>query len=452
MQDTSSSCSKLQSSSAKEETRTPTGSMLSHADSNHQHQKHKGVKSKSFVDKPLLSAPPNALAPVLVELHVNGEILEEMLCWWAGDRTESTILPIAVNMAEERGFPIEVAEHIAHQIMFQVTTYAQSAPWANTPWMKLPERVVPVHLNVLLGNAYLQDKVMWDINSSTNDPDEYASTLCSDLQIPQVLVPLVSFKFRQAIFHKIKPVQGAGKPKGVPTQLPSLIQLSPKDLKKVQEHETNQRNIWRAQVCEGLQKFLPKLKQNQTDQQAALAKQKQKRKAVEPVVSPDNPKTPAHNMLRGTAPEIQPLPVPKKIKQRHGNLSPSPQNIAGHPYPRTPMMHPVGKIRTPAASPPPLASLTPVSTGVDTPNSTKLTPSAAMLTPPKSSTVKASTVCNKELAIPGTETSRGEGRPLGEECDLGAKTKIPSLDAAVDDSEIKGVILTPRPACQSLPS
>lgn len=39
-------------------------------------------------------------------------------------------------------------------------------------------------------------------------------------------------------------------------------------------------------------------------QQAALAKQKQKRKTVEPVVSPDNPKTPAHNMLRGTAPEV----------------------------------------------------------------------------------------------------------------------------------------------------
>ncbi|KAK8965735.1 Chromatin structure-remodeling complex protein BSH [Platanthera guangdongensis] len=49
--------------------------------------------------------------------------------------------------------------------------------------MHLKEKIVPLKLDLRVNNTVIRDQFLWDISNLESDPEEFARTLCKDLDI-----------------------------------------------------------------------------------------------------------------------------------------------------------------------------------------------------------------------------------------------------------------------------
>ncbi|AQK95248.1 Chromatin structure-remodeling complex protein BSH [Zea mays] len=68
--------------------------------------------------------------------------------------------------------------------------------------MQIKEKIVPLKIDLRVNNTVIRDQFLWDIGNLDSDPEEFARTLCDDLNITDPEVgPAIAVSIREQLYE-----------------------------------------------------------------------------------------------------------------------------------------------------------------------------------------------------------------------------------------------------------
>ncbi|XP_020267508.1 chromatin structure-remodeling complex protein BSH isoform X2 [Asparagus officinalis] len=151
----------------------------------------------SFSKAPVKFRMPTAdnLVPIRLDMELDGQRLKDAFTWNIND-PDSEVINFSRRTVKDLKLP--------PAFMTQITQSIQLAEFRSYQGqdMQAKEMIVPLKLDVRVNNTVIRDQFLWDISNFEKDPEEFAKSLCEDLNIedPEV-APAVAVSIREQLYE-----------------------------------------------------------------------------------------------------------------------------------------------------------------------------------------------------------------------------------------------------------
>ena len=141
------------------------------------------------------SSEINVLAPIIIDLDIDGRQLKEQFLW---NVAEETITPEAfasitcMDLDLPSAFYAELVNSIRDQLD-HFRTFRPVLPDPSEP------RLFTVNLDIHLGDVYLRDSFLWDISNPNNKPEQFVDGLVADLGLSSEFRGPIATQLREEI-------------------------------------------------------------------------------------------------------------------------------------------------------------------------------------------------------------------------------------------------------------
>jgi SWI/SNF-related matrix-associated actin-dependent regulator of chromatin subfamily B protein 1 len=134
---------------------------------------------------------PEELIPIRIDVEIEGRRFKENVCW---NLDEPYMAPenFAKIIAEENNLNPAFEHEISNAIKKSVSVHKKYVPQA-------PELIKVIELDVRIDNLCLKDKFEWDINDTTNNPEDFALKLCNELGLNNEFMTQIAHSIREQI-------------------------------------------------------------------------------------------------------------------------------------------------------------------------------------------------------------------------------------------------------------
>lgn len=140
------------------------------------------------------------LIPIRLDLEIDNVVLKDAFTWNA-DAPDADVPVFAQRLVAEKQLPLPFLAQITQAVQAQVADFRSYREVD----MSVEERVLPLRLDVRVGNILVRDQFLWDTGDLTSDPERFARRLCADLDIQDRRVaPAISVAIREQLYEIAK--------------------------------------------------------------------------------------------------------------------------------------------------------------------------------------------------------------------------------------------------------
>lgn len=134
------------------------------------------------------------LVPVRLDFHAEGKHTTEIFTW---NTLESTMTPkdFSLILAADLGLGNDVVEEMATSIQEQIDAFVPP----KRRRLDSGESRQVVRLNLRMGRVVLRDQFEWDLNSTENCPESFASHLCIEMGLGTEYAPAIAHAVREQL-------------------------------------------------------------------------------------------------------------------------------------------------------------------------------------------------------------------------------------------------------------
>ncbi|XP_058076693.1 chromatin structure-remodeling complex protein BSH isoform X3 [Magnolia sinica] len=137
------------------------------------------------------------LVPIRVDVEVDGQHFKDAFTWNPSD-PDSEALMFARRTVKDLKLPQAFVTPIAQSIQTQVSEFRSYEGQE----MHTGEKLVPIKLDLRVNRTVVRDQFLWDLNNFESDPEEFARTFCSDLEIRDPEVgPAIAVAIREQLYE-----------------------------------------------------------------------------------------------------------------------------------------------------------------------------------------------------------------------------------------------------------
>ncbi|XP_078162489.1 transcription regulatory protein SNF5, putative (BSH) isoform X2 [Carex rostrata] len=136
-----------------------------------------------------------SLIPIRLDLDVDGHRYKDAFTWNPDD---SEVLTFAKRTVKDLKLPPTFVTQISQSIQSQLAEFRSYGGQD----MYIREKIVPLKVDLRVNNTVIRDHFLWDISNFESDPEEFARTLCNDLDVadPEV-APAIAVSIREQLFE-----------------------------------------------------------------------------------------------------------------------------------------------------------------------------------------------------------------------------------------------------------
>ncbi|QDZ19790.1 SNF5-like nucleosome-remodeling complex protein [Chloropicon primus] len=145
------------------------------------------------------------MVPIRFDLEVDGKFLKDTFCWNAQE-SPASVEEFAVGLIKDMSLPQSFVAVVVDSMQRQINEFRVVEEKAKVRALHEPERLEVIKINLRCGTTSIKDSFVWDIfNTSEDDPERFARTLCKDLDLGErELAHLIAHKIREEVFNKKK--------------------------------------------------------------------------------------------------------------------------------------------------------------------------------------------------------------------------------------------------------
>uniref|UniRef100_A0ACD5W3R2 Uncharacterized protein n=1 Tax=Avena sativa TaxID=4498 RepID=A0ACD5W3R2_AVESA len=137
------------------------------------------------------------LVPIRVDVEVDGQRYRDAFTWNPRD-PDSEIISFAKRTAKELKLPASFVPQMLQSIQGQLAEFRSYEGQD----MQVKEKIVPLKIDLRVNNTVVRDQFLWDIGNLDSDPEEFARTLCDDLNITDPEVgPAIAGSIREQLYE-----------------------------------------------------------------------------------------------------------------------------------------------------------------------------------------------------------------------------------------------------------
>ncbi|KAK3137548.1 hypothetical protein QOZ80_5BG0453780 [Eleusine coracana subsp. coracana] len=137
------------------------------------------------------------LVPIRVDIEVDGQRYRDAFTWNPRD-PDSEIISFAKRTAKDLKLPATFVPPMLQSIQGQLAEFRSYEGQE----MQLKEKIVPLKIDLRVNNTVIRDQFLWDIGNLDSDPEEFARTLCDDLNIADPEVgPAIAVSIREQLYQ-----------------------------------------------------------------------------------------------------------------------------------------------------------------------------------------------------------------------------------------------------------
>ncbi|KAM3407033.1 hypothetical protein ACQJBY_000840 [Aegilops geniculata] len=127
------------------------------------------------------------LVPIRVDIEVDGQRYRDAFTWNPRD-PDSEVITFAKRTAKELKLPATFVPQMLQSIQGQLAEFRSYEGQE----MQVKEKIMPLKIDLRVNNTTIRDQFLWDIGNLESDPEEFARTLCDDLNITDPEVGIAS--------------------------------------------------------------------------------------------------------------------------------------------------------------------------------------------------------------------------------------------------------------------
>ncbi|KAJ4749223.1 hypothetical protein LUZ62_083628 [Rhynchospora pubera] len=138
-----------------------------------------------------------SLIPIHLDLDLDAHRYKDAFTWNLHD-PDSLVLSFAKRTVKDLKLPPTFVSHISQSIQHQLAEFRSFGGQD----MFIHEKIVPLKLDLRVNNTVVRDTFLWDISNFESDPEEFAVTLCNDLDVadPEV-APAIAVAIREQLYE-----------------------------------------------------------------------------------------------------------------------------------------------------------------------------------------------------------------------------------------------------------
>uniref|UniRef100_A0A452XXL8 Uncharacterized protein n=1 Tax=Aegilops tauschii subsp. strangulata TaxID=200361 RepID=A0A452XXL8_AEGTS len=137
------------------------------------------------------------LVPIRVDIEVDGQRYRDAFTWNPRD-PDSEVITFAKRTAKELKLPATFVPQILQSIQGQLAEFRSYEGQE----MQVKEKIMPLKIDLRVNNTTIRDQFLWDIGNLESDPEEFARTLCDDLNITDPEVgPAIAVCIREQLYE-----------------------------------------------------------------------------------------------------------------------------------------------------------------------------------------------------------------------------------------------------------
>ncbi|CAL4895792.1 unnamed protein product [Urochloa decumbens] len=137
------------------------------------------------------------LVPIRVDIEVDGQRYRDAFTWNPRD-PDSEIISFAKRTAKDLKLPANFVPQMLQSIQGQLAEFRSYEGQE----MQIKEKIVPLKIDLRVNNTVIRDQFLWDIGNLDSDPEEFARTLCDDLNITDPEVgPAIAVSIREQLYE-----------------------------------------------------------------------------------------------------------------------------------------------------------------------------------------------------------------------------------------------------------
>ncbi|XP_020584242.1 chromatin structure-remodeling complex protein BSH isoform X2 [Phalaenopsis equestris] len=137
------------------------------------------------------------LIPVRLDIENEGQHYKDSFTWNPSD-PDSEVISFAKRTVKDLKLPPAFISQISQSIHSQLAEFRSYEGQE----MHLKEKIVPLKLDIRVNNTVIRDQFLWDISNLESDPEEFAITLCKDLNVEDPEVgPTIAVCIREQLFE-----------------------------------------------------------------------------------------------------------------------------------------------------------------------------------------------------------------------------------------------------------
>ncbi|KAJ0980039.1 hypothetical protein J5N97_015513 [Dioscorea zingiberensis] len=137
------------------------------------------------------------LVPIRLDIEIDGQRFRDAFSWNPDD-PDSEVANFAKRTVKDLKLPPSFMTQIAQSIQTQLAEFRSFEGQE----MQTKEKIVPLKLDLRVNNTVIRDQFLWDVSNFESDPEEFARTLCTDLDIidPEV-GPAIAVAIREQLYE-----------------------------------------------------------------------------------------------------------------------------------------------------------------------------------------------------------------------------------------------------------
>ncbi|XP_073104643.1 chromatin structure-remodeling complex protein BSH isoform X1 [Elaeis guineensis] len=137
------------------------------------------------------------LIPIRLDIEIDGQRYKDAFTWNPND-PDSEVVSFAKRTVKDLKLPPTFMTQIAQSIQTQLAEFRSYEGQD----MHIKEKIVPIKIDLRVNNTVIRDQFLWDVSNFETDPEEFARTLCEDLNIEDPEVgPAIAVAIREQLYE-----------------------------------------------------------------------------------------------------------------------------------------------------------------------------------------------------------------------------------------------------------
>ncbi|KAG6521488.1 hypothetical protein ZIOFF_018609 [Zingiber officinale] len=137
------------------------------------------------------------LVPIRLDIDVDGNRFKDAFTWNPSD-PDSEVTNFAKRTVKDLKLPSTFVAHISQSIQNQLSEFHSFEGQE----MQIKEKIVPIKIDLRVNNTVIRDQFLWDISNLESDPEEFARTVCKDMDIGDPEVgPAIAVSIREQLYE-----------------------------------------------------------------------------------------------------------------------------------------------------------------------------------------------------------------------------------------------------------
>ncbi|XP_020085681.1 chromatin structure-remodeling complex protein BSH isoform X2 [Ananas comosus] len=137
------------------------------------------------------------LIPIRLDIEVDGQRYKDAFVWNPDD-PDSEVINFAKRTVKDLKLPPTFVTQIVQSVQAQLAEFRSFEGQD----MHVKEKIVPLKIDLRVNNTVVRDQFLWDVSNFESDPEEFARTLCKDLNIGDPEVgPAIAVAIREQLYE-----------------------------------------------------------------------------------------------------------------------------------------------------------------------------------------------------------------------------------------------------------